>query len=181
MSRTNHIKISILVIHLASLVAGQVYSGCEEDVYYSALSTGPSRTEIGNLLRSTHRNVLPYTSNREDTWDALMDLDPGSQPNTVRLIYSDHEPIGQLLSGQSRTWNREHLWPKSRGVGFDGADFVSFLRLSPLDGLQKSNNIIFSSTDCFCRLTCTICDRRMSKSTPHGATRILGLAGLWSR
>jgi len=62
-----------------------------------------------------------------------MDLDPGSQPGTVKLIYSDHEPQGAAPSGQSRPWNREHLWPKSHGVGFDGADFTDVHHLRPAD------------------------------------------------
>ena len=102
-----------LCLQSASFVAGQtapVYGGCDRDVYYGSLSDNPIRQEISSLLKSTHRNVLPYTSSREDTWDALIDLDPGTQPGTtVKLIYSDHEAQGEAPSGQSRTWNREHL------------------------------------------------------------------------
>lgn len=144
MTRTDPLSLPMATISLtgaillqsAYLVAGQttaVYSGCQQDVYYGSLSANPSRQEISNLLKTTHRNVLPYTSNREDTWDALMDLDPGSQPGTVKLIYSDHEPQGAAPSGQSRPWNREHLWPKSHGVGFDGADFTDVHHLRPAD------------------------------------------------
>lgn len=125
-----------MILQSVFFVAGQtaaVYSGCQEDVYYASLSDNPGRQEISNLLRSTHRNVLPYTSNREDTWDALMDLDPGSQAGTVKLIYSDREAQGEAPSGQSRTWNREHLWPKSHGVGYDGPDFTDVHHLRPAD------------------------------------------------
>ncbi|CAJ1962302.1 unnamed protein product [Cylindrotheca closterium] len=126
-----------ICLQSVTFVAAQtaaVYSGCGRDVYYDSLSDNPSRQEISNLLKSTHRNVLPYTSSREDTWDALMDLDPGSQPGTtVKLIYSDHEAQGEAPSGQSRAWNREHLWPKSHGVGYSGADFTDVHHLRPAD------------------------------------------------
>ena len=26
--------------------------------------------------------------------------------------------------GETHSWNREHVWPKSRGVGYDGPDFT---------------------------------------------------------
>eukprot|EP00526_Cylindrotheca_closterium_P006820 CAMPEP_0113637648 /NCGR_PEP_ID=MMETSP0017_2-20120614/19713_1 /TAXON_ID=2856 /ORGANISM="Cylindrotheca closterium" /LENGTH=752 /DNA_ID=CAMNT_0000548699 /DNA_START=205 /DNA_END=2463 /DNA_ORIENTATION=+ /assembly_acc=CAM_ASM_000147 len=143
MTRTTPHLLPITTVLTATLclqsfpsVAGQttpVYSGCEADAYYGSLSDNPSRQEISNLLKSTHRNVLPYTSSREDTWDALMDLDPGTQSGTVSLIYSDHEAQGEAPSGQSRAWNREHLWPKSHGVGYTGADFTDVHHLRPAD------------------------------------------------
>eukprot|EP00980_Cylindrotheca_fusiformis_P010933 scaffold2499_cov125-Cylindrotheca_fusiformis.AAC.24 len=109
-----------------------VYSGCNTDAYYSTLSSSPSRAEIGLLLKSTHRNVLPYTSSSEDTWDALTDLDAGSEAGMVQLIYSDAEAIA-YVPGESRSWNREHLWPKSHGVGYSGADFTDIHHLRPAD------------------------------------------------
>ena len=59
-----------------------------------------------NLLRSTHRDQLPYTSsNYGDTWDALIALDNPNkieEDSTVRLIYGDKlvpsVPYGKFCS-----------------------------------------------------------------------------------
>lgn len=124
----------LVFLVLPSIVHSQnpVYSGCNVDSYYSPLSDNPGRVEIGNLLQSTHRNVLPYTSSREDTWDALTDLDAGREAGKVQLIYSDGEAIA-FVPGEARAWNREHLWPKSHGVGFSGADYTDIHHLRPAD------------------------------------------------
>lgn len=94
-----------------------------------------TRDELEELLTSTHRNVLPYTSSSEDVWDALIDLDPGqslaSDNSTVRLIYSQVD-IPALPHGTSETWNREHLWPQSRGVEEIDA-FTDIHHLRPAD------------------------------------------------
>jgi endonuclease I len=125
---------TLLLLFLPSVVISEtpVYSGCEVDTYYSSLSNNPSRAEIGNLLKSTHRNVLPYTSSREDTWDALTDLDAGTEAGKVQLIYSEAEAVA-FIQGESRAWNREHLWPKSHGVGYGGTDFTDIHHLRPAD------------------------------------------------
>ncbi len=109
------------------------YDGCDPDDYYSSISF--SSTEIRHLLKSTHRNVLPYTSNNEDTWDALTDLDQGDTSGSVRLIYSQTSVVAYDFNTQSRSWNREHLWPKSHGVGYtqSKACFTDVHHLRPAD------------------------------------------------
>jgi len=86
------------------------------------------------LLKSTHRRNLPYTSSdKEDTWDALSDLDAGTESGTVRLIYAETEAVAEDSGEDGRSWNREHLWPKSHGVGYTGADFTDIHHLRPSD------------------------------------------------
>ena len=65
---------------------------CQEETYYSTLPTDTSQwtpENLGPLLKSTHRNRLPYTSTNFDAWDALIDVDIGSSTDTVRLIYKE--------------------------------------------------------------------------------------------
>jgi endonuclease I len=37
------------------------------------------------------------------------------------------------LQGDTKGWNREHLWPKSYGVGYTGPDFSDLHHLRPAD------------------------------------------------
>lgn len=62
------------------------------EIYYAQLPSGDisqwDRSTIGRLLKSTHKNELPYThSTKEDVWDALIDLDAESLSGTVKLVY----------------------------------------------------------------------------------------------
>eukprot|EP00518_Triparma_eleuthera_P015774 CAMPEP_0197562116 /NCGR_PEP_ID=MMETSP1320-20131121/26344_1 /TAXON_ID=91990 /ORGANISM="Bolidomonas sp., Strain RCC2347" /LENGTH=637 /DNA_ID=CAMNT_0043123815 /DNA_START=45 /DNA_END=1958 /DNA_ORIENTATION=+ len=112
-----------------------IYTDCDSSSYYSGLPSASSsslESKIHDLIKSTHRNVLPYTSNSgdDDVWSALMDIDGwGSR---VRLIYRAIL-MDDNLKGKPEGWNREHLWPKSYGVGYSGADFTDIHHLRPAD------------------------------------------------
>ena len=127
-----------LLALLPPLTQGQEYfSDCDVDYYYASLGLEDSsswiKSALGELLKSTHRNHLPYThSTKEDCWDSLIDLDKGSSSSTVHLIYKDVD-VSSDSHGTSDTWNREHLWPKSLGVGTDGADMTDIHHLRPAD------------------------------------------------
>ena len=113
-----------------------LFAGCHPDLYYANLTSKitPSRTELGDLLRRTHRRRLPYTDDEDDdVWKALMDLDAGQEPGTVRLVYSQVDVLASLKGDPSTGWNREHLWPKSHGVGESGMDFTDIHHLRPSD------------------------------------------------
>ena len=112
------------------------FDGCAIQDYYkefitsdsdsSSLQDNVSREALELLLESTHRKVLPYTdSDQDDVWKALMDLDIGSTDDTVHLIYRQVD-VPALPHGTPDTWNREHLWPKSLGVGYTGECFWDF-------------------------------------------------------
>lgn len=110
--------------------------------------------ELATLLRDTHQQVLPYTSSsREDVWDALIDLD--SNPNGfIHLIYSSAGmTVPALDYGTQDTWNREHLWPQSRGVDGSGPDFTDVHHLRPADATINSarGNLFFGD----CQDACT--------------------------
>mmetsp|Transcript_11392 Transcript_11392/g.27159 ORF Transcript_11392/g.27159 Transcript_11392/m.27159 type:complete len:700 (-) Transcript_11392:1636-3735(-) len=137
------------------------FEGCDTSQYYSETNI-TDRTELHRLVQTTHRNVLPYTSSsgRDDVWKALQDLDRGFVDNdddpesaadvdgTVRLIYAQRnddavpptDPPSQQDGGttatntnNARTWNREHLFPKSLGVGTSGPDYTDVHHLRPAD------------------------------------------------
>lgn len=114
----------------------EVFTDCSLESYYQALAGDPpqewTRNDLQWHLETTHRNQLPYTSSEEDVWDALTDLDAGSSPGMVTLIYSNGE-VPAEPHGTSTTWNREHLWPKSRGIGSGGPDYTDIHHLRPSD------------------------------------------------
>lgn len=96
--------------------------------------------------------MLPYTdADEDDVWKALADLDAGAEAETVRLIYSQQDvPI--LPRGTPDTWNREHVWPKSRGIGTSGADFTDIHHLRPADATVNTarSNLFFGECDESC-------------------------------
>eukprot|EP00934_Nitzschia_sp_Nitz4_P008627 Nitzschia sp. Nitz4//scaffold6_size259037//207212//208733//NITZ4_001110-RA/size259037-snap-gene-0.411-mRNA-1//-1//CDS//3329557001//8617//frame0 len=131
-----------------------LYSDCEMETYYQDFSSVPlanwDRTQLTQLLYQTHRNSLPYTSSSLDVWDALIDLDGAVDESNnayVELIYRNTS-VPALPYGTSDTWNREHLWPKSRGVGTSGMDYTDVHALRPSDWNVNSarSNLFFG--DC---------------------------------
>ena len=116
-------------------------TSCAPEAYYQSVGkpvTGASRDILRALLTSTHAQKLPYTdAEADDVWKALQDLDKGTttteggQP-TVQLVYSNKE-VPSEPKGTGDTWNREHVWPKSHGVGKNGHDFTDVHHLFPAD------------------------------------------------
>ena len=87
------------------------------------------------LIKTTHRKELPYTSSASpDVWDALIDLDTDSTGQNIHLIYGSRY-VAALPhdSGSCTHWNREHLWPRSRGVSNSGKDNTDLHHLRPVD------------------------------------------------
>ena len=144
-----------------------LFTGCDFSDYYGELLSEDAqnwtRSSVETLLQSTHRNMLPYTaSGRDDVWDALIDLDQGDTEGTVHLIYKDVD-VPAVPYGTGDTWNREHLWPKSRGVEDSGADFVDVHHLRPADwGVNAARGNLFfgecgmfNGTDSQCKVPAT--------------------------
>jgi hypothetical protein len=161
----------ILVAILCSAAAadeGELFTGCAVDDYYSSIlidnSIGSvSRASLEELVQTTHRRVLKYTDNDgDDVWKALMDLDAGVQDSdtsapTVHLIYRDLDILSSLFNVPDGGWNREHLWPKSRGVGDGGADYTDIHHLRPSDwGVNAARgNKYFSECISGCKVPAT--------------------------
>lgn len=102
-------------------------AGCDLASYYASATFLTGLTG-STLLAAIHTHVtrgstvIPYTSSsRVDTWDALAHLDADPLvPGSIIDIYSGRS---LLATDHSTTgWNREHVFPKSLGVGYTGAD-----------------------------------------------------------
>ncbi len=65
--------------------------------------------------------VLPYSSSSFDVWDALdkTDEDPDNSSNVILLYTGRSQAKSYKDHGQNDddSWNREHVWAKSRGFG----------------------------------------------------------------
>jgi endonuclease I len=94
---------------------------------------------------------------------AVLDRDPTNHSNVV-LIYSRRsEPFA--THGVASGWNREHIWPKSFGVGYSGPDTSDLMALFPADWSVNSarSNIPFG--DCAPSATLGAC-----RSPPEAAS-----------
>lgn len=105
--------------------------------YYSGITATTSaslKSQLHNLIDS-HR-VVSYSS--AITAFYLIDVDP-SNANRIILIYNGASTPAQWDSGQ--TWNREHTWPRSRGVNSSGPDNSDLHMLRPCNsGINSSRS-----------------------------------------
>lgn len=92
-----------------TVVAGKFHS---TNPYYRA-ANGKSGTELKYALRqiiSVVKHKETYNDLKEDL--PYTDEDP-ERPGYMKLIYSDYSVRGRWDS--ATTWNREHVWPQSKG------------------------------------------------------------------
>jgi endonuclease I len=137
-----------------------ISSLCDPPVYYDSIRLPSSldtkydvsswtREMLQPLLEETQRS-LPYTDkDGDDVWKALQDIDRGIDVGSVRLIYSQKD-VPSEPKGTFDTWNREHTWPKSLGVGKSGPDFTDIHHLFPSDAsvnTARSNRYFDTCTD----------------------------------
>jgi endonuclease I len=140
-------------------LVGDYAASCDPCQYYDDSEDASfwTRDALQSFLESTVQRNLTYT----EIWDALEDLDRGDTDRTVRTIYTNQtiffnlKVFGSLQSGR---WNREHVWPCSRGVrcgrngepqGPDYSD-VHHVFASNYDGNEARGNKYFeycSDTD----------------------------------
>jgi endonuclease I len=120
---------------------------------YYALAHGFSgealRAELHRIVKSSHTPML-YSPTRGALEDC--DRDPAN-PNNVILIYSRRsEPKTNFVRSppqKATEWNREHLWPDSRGILGEGADYADLFNLRPSDVTVNADraNLAFEETD----------------------------------
>ncbi len=146
---TNHIlnlKTIIIVNLLSSIAVSAQFGG-----YYSTIN-GQSGSELKSNLNGIidDHNSLSYTPG---VWDAHKDLyeDPNNSNNII-LFYSQDsiDKSDQDSGGGPATYfNREHLWPRSYGIGTSGSDNTDLHHLVPVyKGVNSSrSNKYFDNSD----------------------------------
>jgi endonuclease I len=145
------------IIHLClsvSICGGLVSSASAAPPpgYYDSTNglSGPAlRAELHRLVKTPHV-PLTYTATRPAL--EVCDQDPANA-NNVLLIYSRRsEPKSNFVNSppQNATeWNREHLWPNSRGINSDGADYADLfnLRAADVEVNAARENLAFEESD----------------------------------
>lgn len=150
-SRTFY-SVGILLVAFAPLARGDAYS--PPAGYYSA-TVGLTGSALDAALNARTRGQTVRTYDQARTDLAVTDRDwafppPVGNPTAITnilLIYSvswsGHSRSGVWDSGS--TWNREHTWPDSRGIGQpdQGPDFSDLHQLraaNPSANSSRSNN-----------------------------------------
>ena len=112
--------------------------------YYTA-TEGKSGTELASALHDIidGHTVIPLS--QADEAFQVLDLDLFDQGKVVPVFSGTSEPF----NGFPSIWNREHLWPKSRGIDESGADTSDLFNLRPsLASINSSRgNLIFDNSD----------------------------------
>lgn len=100
--------------------------------YYStATGTGTTlKSQLHNII--DNHTVIGYSSNREELRD--LDQDP-TDPSRFVLVYN-RQSLPNSTSNSN--WNREHTWPRGRGVDSSGPDNADLHQL-------RSSNISVNS------------------------------------
>lgn len=123
-------------------------------VYYNSaldLADEDLKEALHNIIDGNQ--FFPYSSGGTDTWDILKqaDRDPENAQNVIQ-IYTGRSVNGPQEFNNGNGWNREHVWPRSRGA-FDtstgiGTD-VHNLKPSDIDVNQARGNRVFANCiDC---------------------------------
>lgn len=96
--------------------------------YYSGVVFDGSPISLRSSLNAIidGHTIRSYGAARQAL--AILDADPDN-PQNVILMYSGASVDGSWDSGV--TWNREHMWPRSLGVGNNGADYSDLHALRP--------------------------------------------------
>jgi endonuclease I len=136
--------VSALVLALAAAAAqGAAPAACEPGAYYPAAALAAMQSQNGAELQATLNNVV--RANTVDNgytfaWTGLASADAwNADPSSglVHEIYKNmawpaNDTVGNGNSGQTG-WNREHVWPNSRGILDAGPDYADLHNLHVAD------------------------------------------------
>jgi endonuclease I len=141
----------IIFTFLLMLLVSNVWAASEPGYYQLAQGkTGSALKSSLHTIIDGH-NVIPYTNSRNkdwfdgqdiDVWEALVYTDaacPLSTPKCgkVQLFYLDEARSFTKANrgkGENDSWDREHVWPKSRGFKKKSQDgYTDLHHLRPAD------------------------------------------------
>ena len=139
-------KLLTLFLVIFSLFANVIaFSSVEVDAatsYYSGIST----TATGSTLKSQLRSLISkqtYTSTYDDCKDpAIVAKTDGNASGTKIVLLWSQIQIAKTWDGGT-TWNREHVWPQSKGwftTSGAGADLHHIRPVDPSVNSSHNNN-----------------------------------------
>ncbi len=111
------------------------------------LTGGDLKQALHEIIRRDHRFDLPSHTVilYGNVPAALLEIwrDP-ENPSNIQRVYSSSS-----VAAFDSSWNREHLWPRSRGVGETGADFSDLFHVVPADASvnTRRSNRYFDISD----------------------------------
>lgn len=102
----------LLLLLWSGISFGQIPPG-----YYDpaqGLTGLPLKAALNDIIQD--HIEFPYTSTATDVWDILKETDKDTlNPNNVILLYSGWSVDAAQEYNSGNGWNREHVWPQSRG------------------------------------------------------------------
>ena len=122
---------NVVCTSLSGTSAASYYSG---NYSYDSLSDD-SATAIFNSLQSLMRSTHSYTSSYNDCRDMANRTDCTNESGNVSLIYTSYSATMSQYNG----WNREHVWPKSKGGNTTTGGGADLHHIRPADqGVNSS-------------------------------------------
>lgn len=118
-----------------------LFDKCDVEMYYAPMieeNPDPmkwSKENLTALIKETHRRNLPtngYQMGDDDVYSAIIDLDPGTEPSTVRLVYRDIN-MGDSPYANPLYWDIERLWPEARGYNRFSPAYTDVHQAKPAD------------------------------------------------
>lgn len=106
----------------------------------------PAAGLTGSALQAALHNIIDeHVIIDYNTVDDVMRIidEAANDSSSVRLLYSNAN-----LPKTSSSWNREHVWPRSDGVGDEGADYSDIHHLFPAKDTVNSlrSNLVFDES-----------------------------------
>jgi len=101
-------------------------------INYYAAASGLTGSALQTALHNIIDDHVPIDYSVTGDVMRVIDQAPGDS-SSVRLLYSNAN-----LPKSSFQWNREHVWPRSDGVGEDGPDFSDLHHLFPSESSVNS-------------------------------------------
>lgn len=103
--------------------------------YYDAI-TGTTGPTIKSQLTTLTNDAITRSYDQARNILQVTDEDPANPDNLI-LVYTGDSIVSTWTSGS--TWNREHCWPRSLGIGTSGADNSDLHMLRPCNPSVNSS------------------------------------------
>ncbi len=112
---------------------------------YYDLAEGKTGTQLANALHGIIDDHISIRYNQTDEAFLITERDPSITNNTILIYSRSSEPF----TTSTGIYNREHLWPRSRGISDSGPDNSDLFNLRPSFVSTNSDrgNLIFDESN----------------------------------